>query len=143
VEFAVEIVSDPGGDGVYGTSDDVVDAEATQLLAETPWVVADGSAADLDAAEGSVRTTWMVDPDALNTTLRLTATGFGADGVKSTLDDEVAITSFTDGPQNLLGMAQPARPHSEYLGCGYYYSAIQCRLCRRRSYSLRVDHWNW
>ena len=96
VEFQVEIVSDPGADAVFGTSDDVVDTQATQLLAETPWLVTDGSEEDLDPADGSVQTTWLVDPDALNTTLRLTATGFGADGVKATLDDEVARTAFTD-----------------------------------------------
>ena len=32
VEYQVEIVSDPGADAVFGTSDDVVDTEATQLL---------------------------------------------------------------------------------------------------------------
>lgn len=97
LEFLVEILSAPGDDGLYGTADDVVDAEATALLAETPWIAQDGGDFDLDPAEGSVQTTWLVDPDALNTTLRLTVTNVGEDGVKGTADDEVAITSFTDG----------------------------------------------
>jgi hypothetical protein len=96
VEFLVEIVSDAGSDAVYGTADDVIDLLATALLAGTPWLVVDGSAGDQDSSIGSLQTTWLVDPDALNTTLRLTATGFGLDGLKGTADDELARTTFTD-----------------------------------------------
>ncbi|MCP9877596.1 hypothetical protein KBZ17_13395, partial [Cyanobium sp. A2C-AMD] len=96
IEFSVEVLS-PGLDTIYGTTDDVIDAAATALLGETPWTVIDGSPLDLDnAIDGTVETSWFVDADAQGRTLRLTARGFGVDGLKNTADDEVAITSFTD-----------------------------------------------
>jgi hypothetical protein len=103
------------------TEDDVIDMAATALLAETPWMVADGSEADLDPAAGSVKTTWLVDPDALNRTLRLTATGLGADGLKGTADDQVAMTAFTDAINTSLkawaeGGTQPAEWQQGALG---------------------------
>src|SRR5512144_294480 len=98
IQFLVEIVSAPGADGLYGTADDVVDPAQTTLLDGQlmPWTVQDDGAGDADATDGVLQTSWYVDPDALNTTLRLTARSAGADGQFGTADDEVAMTSFTD-----------------------------------------------
>jgi hypothetical protein len=101
IEFGIDIVSAPGSDGVFGTADDVVDAVATAWLAETPWQVRDGSEADLDPIAGSIGTSWIVDPDALNATLRLTTKDSGADGILGTEDDRIARTAFTDGPKDI------------------------------------------
>ena len=101
VEFRIEIVGDPGADGIFGTADDIVNTSATALLSETPWIITDGGGNDSDSREGFIGTSWLVDPDALDTTLRLTATDFGADGIPGTEDDRVARTAFTDGPTDI------------------------------------------
>ncbi|MFB2981753.1 hypothetical protein, partial [Microseira sp. BLCC-F43] len=49
-------------------------------------------------------------PDALNATLNLTATGTGADGTFGTADDQVAMTTFTDGNQALWAWRNQTGP---------------------------------
>jgi hypothetical protein len=54
-----------------------------------PWQVTDGSSADGDgAANGSVITTWLVDPDGayLEATLTATATGLSSGELATTID---------------------------------------------------------
>ena len=107
VEFQVLHVTDPGGDGVFGTSDDTLDAGpdgatgtaddgyGTTGAGHDPFVVTDGGADDLDGvANGTIVTDWYVNPDdSLNETFLLTAT--------DTTTGEVATTSFTDGAQDI------------------------------------------
>src|SRR5512139_2839165 len=83
VQFLVEIVSAPGADGLYGTADDVIDTTLTSLLDEQlqPWTVREDGSGDTNAIDGVLGTSWYVDPDALNLTLRLTAKTAGADGI--------------------------------------------------------------
>jgi hypothetical protein len=102
VEFQVLHVSDPGADGVYGTSDDTLDAGpdgaigtaddgyGTTGAGHDPFVVTDGGAGDLDGvADGTIVTDWFVNPDdSLNETFLLSAT--------DTTTGEMATTSFTD-----------------------------------------------
>ena len=87
----------------------------------TPWTATDGDeASDLDKnLNGSVQTSWYVDPDdSLNETFLLTATGAGADGALGTSDDEVATSIFTDsaGTYSLKWTAaDPAIDRAPYL----------------------------
>ncbi len=74
----------------------------------TPWQVADGGPDDLDgAANGSVLTTWYVDPDdSLGATFGLTAQGLASGAA--------AYHTFTDsGITSLVSLAHD-RPHSAY-----------------------------
>ena len=96
VQFVVQALN-AGDDGVYFTSDDVVNSDTTSLLGTTTWEVVDGGVGDLDGlVNGQVTTSWYVDPDATDQFLRLTARDAGADGSLSTDDDVVATTNFTD-----------------------------------------------
>ncbi|WP_335949922.1 hypothetical protein [Salipiger bermudensis] len=85
--FEVDHISDPGPDGIYGTSDDIT----TDLggSGHESWTIVDGGEGDLDGiANGVIVTEWYVDPDdSLNETFLLTASD-GAD---------TAYASFTDG----------------------------------------------
>ncbi|MEJ8824817.1 hypothetical protein WKW80_22720, partial [Variovorax humicola] len=96
VTFEVEHVSDPGGDGLWGTLDDVL--ANSDGSGHDPWSVVDGGIGDLDGlANGSITTSWYVDPDdSAGATFLLTAIGTGADGVAGSADDQVATDAFTD-----------------------------------------------
>lgn len=102
VTFSVQHVSDPGWDGVYGTLDDTV----TWLggLGHEPWVVVDGGEGDADGlANGTILTSWYVDPDdSLDETFLLTASG----------PDGIATTSFTDALQHVPVPAIPTEANS-------------------------------
>ena len=109
IEFAIQ--DDPNAPGDDG------EADVYQPFSIKDGVTiydANGKAigGDLDGvADGQVVTTWLVPtdnngsgsgiPDALNATLNLAATGNGADGEFGTADDQVAMTTFTDGNQGL------------------------------------------
>ena len=87
VTFQVQHASDPGADGLWGTMDDVtVDLGGDGHHA---WSVDDGGVLDLDgAANGSVVTSWYVNPDdSLNWHFLLTA---------MVTDQQMASTGFTD-----------------------------------------------
>jgi hypothetical protein len=96
IEFRVQHVADAGADGIFGTADDTV----ADLLGSghDPWTVVDGGAGDLDGlANGSIVTTWYVNPDdSIGATFLLTAAGSGSDGAFGTADDALATNSFTD-----------------------------------------------
>src|SRR5262245_50549139 len=84
---------DPGADGIIGTADDGFVAPIYS------WSVVDGGAGDLDGvANGTIQTSWLVDPDGyyLNKTLLLRAIDDGADDTVDTSDDAVASATFTD-----------------------------------------------
>ena len=88
-----------GGDGIYGTADDILsyDLTGTGLV----FTITDGGAGDLDGiANGSVSTAWTVNPDALGATFQLSA-----------LDAQTgatATTTFTDSNPHLPVNAVPA-----------------------------------
>ncbi len=102
IEFHVQHVTDPGADGTFGTLDDVLGDNSG--AGHEPFYVTDGGEGDLDGlVNGSIETTWHVDPDdSLNETFLLTARELeaGVDGIFGTADDvyngRVATTSFTD-----------------------------------------------
>lgn len=91
LEFQVLHVLDPGDDGLYGTSDDVIDTEANDSgEGHETWSVTDGGEGDLDGvADGNITTSWYVNPDdSLGATFLLTAT--------DTITGDAATTWFTD-----------------------------------------------
>ncbi|WP_458374061.1 DUF5801 repeats-in-toxin domain-containing protein [Pseudomonas laurylsulfatiphila] len=96
VTLEVDHAVGAGADGVWGTSDDVLDINTG--AGHEPWSVTDGGAGDLDGqVNGSVTTSWYVNPDdSAGATFLLTAASAGVDGVVGTGDDAVATTSFTD-----------------------------------------------
>ncbi|WP_080925353.1 DUF5801 repeats-in-toxin domain-containing protein [Pseudomonas fluorescens] len=96
VTLEVDHAIGAGADGVWGTSDDVLDTNTG--AGHEPWSVTDGGAGDLDGqVNGSVTTSWYVNPDdSAGATFLLTAAAAGADGVVGTADDAVATMSFTD-----------------------------------------------
>ncbi|MHC5349294.1 DUF5801 repeats-in-toxin domain-containing protein, partial [Metapseudomonas furukawaii] len=96
VQFQVQHAVGSGEDGVWGTLDDVIDTNTGE--GHEPWSITDGGAGDLDAeANGSITTTWYVNPDdSAGATFLLTAASAGADGQLGTADDSVATHSFTD-----------------------------------------------
>jgi hypothetical protein len=113
IEFQVLHVLDPGEDGIYGTSDDIIDEETNASGdGHETWTVTDGvrtagedgilgtrdDGGDLDGvADGNITTTWYVNPDdSLDATFLLSATGSGSDGILGTEDDQLATESFTD-----------------------------------------------
>src|SRR5689334_15019891 len=72
IEFSVAHV-DPGPDGIVGTADDGLTHD---LMGTTqPWTVTDGGIGDLDGlVNGSITTTWYVNPDAVDQAFQLSAT---------------------------------------------------------------------
>ncbi|KPU57278.1 hypothetical protein AN403_2457 [Pseudomonas fluorescens] len=102
VTLEVDHAIGAGADGVWGTSDDVLDTNTG--AGHEPWSVTDGGAGDLDGqVNGSVTTSWYVNPDdSAGATFLLTAASAGADGVVGTGDDAVATTSFTDSSAGAL-----------------------------------------
>ncbi|MCB1500387.1 MAG: hypothetical protein KDK07_11470 [Bauldia sp.] len=91
IEFWVAHVL-PGQDGLIGTEDDLLAYDLTGT-AES-WSVTDGGEGDLDGiVNGSVTTSWSVNPDALNQAFLLSATDAS--------DGETATASFTDSQPNL------------------------------------------
>ncbi|WP_411741585.1 DUF5801 repeats-in-toxin domain-containing protein [Pseudomonas sp. GL-R-26] len=96
VTLEVDHAIGAGADGVWGTSDDVLDTNTG--AGHEPWSVTDGGVGDLDGqVNGSVTTSWYVNPDdSAGATFLLTAASAGADGVVGTADDAVATMSFTD-----------------------------------------------
>ncbi|MCJ1884352.1 hypothetical protein LNN38_05765 [Pseudomonas sp. LA21] len=89
LRFQVQHASGAGADGIWGTPDDVI--VITSGAGHDPWYVTDGGPDDLDGqANGSVTTSWYVNPDdSAGATFLLTAAA--ADGA-------VATASFTDSP---------------------------------------------
>ncbi|MBR0782863.1 DUF7507 domain-containing protein, partial [Bradyrhizobium iriomotense] len=86
VEFMVAHDT-PGPDGIVGTADDVIAQDLTGTT--QPWFVVDGGSGDLDGlVNGTVVTSWYVNPDAANQSFLLSA-------VDQTTQ-AVATTSFTD-----------------------------------------------
>ena len=96
VTLEVDHAVGAGADGVWGTSDDVLDTNTG--AGHEPWSVTDGGAGDLDGqVNGSVTTSWYVNPDdSAGATFLLTAASAGVDGVIGSGDDAMATTSFTD-----------------------------------------------
>jgi uncharacterized repeat protein (TIGR01451 family) len=94
IRFQVNHVLGPGGDGVLGTSDDMV--INLDGLGHEAWDVTDGGIGDLDGvANGSITTSWYVNPDdSLGATFLLSAQAiqFGTDMFLP----ESAYASFTD-----------------------------------------------
>ncbi|MEP9316283.1 DUF5801 repeats-in-toxin domain-containing protein [Pseudomonas sp. LABIM340] len=89
VKIEVDHATNPGADGVWGTADDVLNTSAG--AGHEPWYVTDGGAGDLDGqANGSVTTSWYVDPDdSAGARFLLSASSNGA----------MATATFTDaGP---------------------------------------------
>ncbi|WP_223541282.1 DUF5801 repeats-in-toxin domain-containing protein, partial [Pseudomonas sp. BF-RE-26] len=106
VTLEVDHAIGAGADGVWGTSDDVLDTNTG--AGHEPWSVTDGGAGDLDGqVNGSVTTSWYVNPDdSAGATFLLTAAAAGADGVVGTGDDAVASTSFTDSVLGVLATGE-------------------------------------
>ena len=98
VTFRVQHVSGPGADGVYGTLDDEV--VVLSGAGHDPWTIIDGGSGDADGlANGSIQTSWYVNPDdSLDETFLLTASGNGW----------ITSNTFTDGKK--LGEAVAASP---------------------------------
>src|SRR5689334_23058045 len=72
IEFSVAHV-DPGPDGIIGTADDGLTHDLTGTT--QPWTVTDGGIGDLDGlVNGSITTTWYVNPDAVDQAFQLSAT---------------------------------------------------------------------
>ncbi|WP_036997873.1 DUF5801 repeats-in-toxin domain-containing protein, partial [Metapseudomonas resinovorans] len=96
VQFQVQHAVGAGADGEWGTPDDLIDTNTGD--GHDPWYVTDGGAGDLDgAANGSVTTTWYVNPDdSAGATFLLTASAAGTDGQYGTTDDTLASNTFTD-----------------------------------------------
>ena len=96
VTLEVDHAVGAGADGVWGTSDDVLDTNTG--AGHEPWSVTDGGAGDLDGqVNGSITTSWYVNPDdSAGATFLLTAASAGVDGVIGSGDDAMATTSFTD-----------------------------------------------
>jgi len=103
VEFKISDDStDPGDDGNADVYDPILVTDGVTTYDENGVAIG----GDLDSViDGNITTTWTVPtldsegglyPDALNSTLNLTATGTGADGLFNTPDDQVATTTFTD-----------------------------------------------
>ncbi|WP_414918748.1 DUF5801 repeats-in-toxin domain-containing protein, partial [Pseudomonas sp. IT-P4] len=106
VTLEVDHAIGAGADGVWGTSDDVLDTNTG--AGHEPWSVTDGGAGDLDGqVNGSVTTSWYVNPDdSAGATFLLTAAAAGADGVVGTGDDAGASTSFTDSVLGVLATGE-------------------------------------
>jgi len=104
LEFQVLHVIDSGGDGIYGTLDDVLGDNSGD--GHDAWYVTDGvrtagadgvvgtadDQGDLDGvADGNITTTWYVNPDdSIGETFLLSATDEAT--------GQVASSSFTDSP---------------------------------------------
>ncbi len=96
LEFRVQHVIDPGQDLMWGTIDDVL-GDNTGSGHES-WFITDGGAGDSDGvADGTVETTWYVNPDdSLGATFLLTATGRMTEPVIVSPDVQQATGSVTD-----------------------------------------------
>ncbi|WP_223545434.1 DUF5801 repeats-in-toxin domain-containing protein [Pseudomonas sp. A-B-19] len=106
VTLEVDHAVGAGADGVWGTSDDVLNTNMG--AGHEPWSVTDGGAGDLDGqVNGSVTTSWYVNPDdSAGATFLLTASSAGADGVVGTGDDAVATASFTDSVLSVVATGE-------------------------------------
>ncbi|WP_413704132.1 DUF5801 repeats-in-toxin domain-containing protein [Pseudomonas sp. Pseusp16] len=106
VTLEVDHAIGAGADGVWGTSDDVLNTNTG--AGHEPWSVTDGGAGDLDGqVNGSVTTSWYVNPDdSAGATFLLTAASAGADGVVGTADDVVATASFTDSVLSVVATGE-------------------------------------
>ncbi|CAI8877887.1 Flagellar hook-length control protein FliK [Pseudomonas sp. IT-196MI5] len=106
VTLEVDHAVGAGADGVWGTSDDVLNTNMG--AGHEPWSVTDGGVGDLDGqVNGSVTTSWYVNPDdSAGATFLLTATSAGADGVLGTADDAVATASFTDSVLSVVATGE-------------------------------------
>jgi uncharacterized repeat protein (TIGR01451 family) len=102
VTFDVEHVSDPGADGIFGTADDVIIDMGG--AGHEAWTITDGGLGDLDGLiNGSIVTTWYVDPDdSAGERFLLTA---------STLSGWFASNTFTDA-KPVTGQGEPANPNN-------------------------------
>ncbi|SLN76162.1 hypothetical protein ROG8370_03851 [Roseovarius gaetbuli] len=123
VRFEIDHLN-AGADGIYATGDEFTyDIEGGE--GHDPWTVTDGGAGDLDnEVNGSITTTWYVNPDdSLDETFLLTAevVDAGTDGIIGTEDDiatgERATHTFTDSAGSYSLDFQAADP-GDYLGTG-------------------------
>lgn len=116
VKIEVDHATNPGADGVWGTADDVLNTSAG--AGHDPWYVTDGGAGDLDGqANGSVTTSWYVDPDdSAGARFLLSASSDGATAT-ATFTDAGPIVSATGvtvsadetaGLQNATATPSPA-----------------------------------
>ena len=113
VKIEVDHATSPGADGVWGTADDVLNTSAG--AGHDPWYVTDGGAGDLDGqANGSITTSWYVDPDdsagarfllsasSGNASTTATFTDAGplvtATGVSVSLDETAGLQNATATP---------------------------------------------
>ncbi|MCG8910373.1 DUF5801 repeats-in-toxin domain-containing protein [Pseudomonas sp. DP-17] len=116
VKIEVDHATSPGADGVWGTPDDVLNTSAG--AGHDPWYVTDGGAGDLDGlVNGSVTTSWYVDPDdSAGARFLLSASSDGATAT-ATFTDAGPIVSATGvtvsldettGLQNATATPSPA-----------------------------------
>ncbi|MFR0688061.1 DUF5801 repeats-in-toxin domain-containing protein [Enterobacterales bacterium AE_CKDN230030158-1A_HGKHYDSX7] len=93
VKLEVDHVTNPGADGAWGTSDDVIDTNTGS--GHEPWYVTDGGAGDLDGqVNGSITAAWYVDPDdSAGARFLLSA---------SASDGSMATTTFTDAAPTVV-----------------------------------------
>ncbi|MFS2124484.1 DUF5801 repeats-in-toxin domain-containing protein [Pseudomonas sp. Pseusp97] len=116
LKIEVDHSTSPGIDGTWGTADDVLSTSAG--AGHDPWYVTDGGAGDLDGqANGSITTSWYVDPDdsagarfllsASSDTATATATFTDAGPIVSATGVTVSADE-TAGLQNATATPSPA-----------------------------------
>ena len=116
VKIEVDHATAPGADGVWGTADDVLDTSTG--AGHDPWYVTDGGAGDLDGqANGSVTTSWYVDPDdSAGARFLLSASSDGATATATFTDADPLVVATgvnvsldeTAGLQNATATPSPA-----------------------------------
>jgi hypothetical protein len=118
IEFQVSVISDPGADGLYGTSDDVLSSAAAP--GSSPFYVTDGAGFTLAGSDGvlgtaddivvygatpssngTIQVTWNVDPYYADKTMLLTAEVVGVAPGGNTLAATGPTTSlvFSDSTE--------------------------------------------
>ncbi len=95
LEFHVQHVIDPGQDLMWGTIDDMLGNNTGS--GHESWFITDGGADDSDGvADGTIQTTWYVNPDdSLGATFLLTTTGRSTDPASDALDAQAATKGAT------------------------------------------------
>ncbi|MBD9672560.1 hypothetical protein IB275_18385 [Pseudomonas sp. PDM21] len=116
VKIEVDHATNPGADGVWGTADDVLNTSAG--AGHDPWYVTDGGAGDLDGQiNGSITTSWYVDPDdSAGARFLLSASSDGATATATFTDAGPVVSATgvtvsldeTTGLQNATATASPA-----------------------------------
>ncbi|MFV3370227.1 DUF5801 repeats-in-toxin domain-containing protein [Pseudomonas sp. NY15435] len=116
VKIEVDHATSPGADGIWGTADDVLNTNAG--AGHDPWYVTDGGAGDLDGqVNGSVTTSWYVDPDdSAGARFLLSASSGGATATATFTDAGPTVVATgvtvtvdeTAGLQNATASPSPA-----------------------------------